>query len=37
MFNLWHNRLGHRAQTVVKTIMSSCNVPLVNKMQFTFC
>lgn len=37
MLNLWHNKLGHPGQSVVKTIMSECNVPHINKMDFSFC
>lgn len=35
--NLWHNRLGHPSFQVVQTVMSSCNLPSVNKTNFDFC
>lgn len=36
-FSLWHNRLGHPASSVVKDIISNCNVPNINKMESPFC
>lgn len=37
VFQLWHNRLGHPAQPVVKIVMLNCNVPIKNKMHPSFC
>lgn len=31
LFDLWHNRLGYPCESVVKTILSKCNIPKVNK------
>ena len=37
VFDLWHARLGHLSIQVVKTILSQCNVPNINKMTLSFC
>lgn len=36
-FTLWHNRLGHPASSVVKTILAKCNVLTNNKEDSHFC
>lgn len=36
-FNVWHNRLGHPSNSVVKSVMTICNVPHANKMNSSFC
>lgn len=36
-FTLWHNRLGHPSSSIVRTVLTNCNVPNSDKMITTFC
>ena len=37
VFELWHNRLGHPSEKIVKQVMNACNIPRLNKTQSSFC
>lgn len=37
IFKVWHNRLGHSSSSIVKTVMPSCNVQNINKIDYSFC
>lgn len=37
LFDLWHKRLGHPFEKVVKCVLSHCNIPNFNKMEPSFC
>lgn len=37
VFSLWHNRLGHPAQAIVRFVMKSCSIPHSNKVDSVFC
>lgn len=36
-FTLWHNRPGHPSFSIVKTVVSQCNVLISNKVDSSFC
>ena len=35
-FDFWHKRLGHSSTTIVKKVLSKCNVANINKMDSNF-
>lgn len=37
IFTLWHNRLGHPATNVVKSIIRNCNIPCITIIEALFC
>lgn len=36
-FDLWHNRLGHPSENIIKVALSKCNLSTVNKSPFSIC
>ena len=36
-FDLWHNRLSHLSENIVKVVLSKCNLSNVNKNPFSIC
>uniref|UniRef100_A0A803NJ32 Polyprotein n=1 Tax=Cannabis sativa TaxID=3483 RepID=A0A803NJ32_CANSA len=37
LFQMWHNRLGHPREKIVKTVLNTCNITVSNKIPFSPC